>query len=367
MIARLRKWVHTKLFTLLGNTLAPTEWVGLLGSSAPILSRCLYAAADLGIADQLAQGPRSAKEIAEKTQTDEEAIQRVLRTLVTIGFFSTDKQGRYHNTERSRVLLSHTPQSMRNWVCYAGAEWQWNYWGGFKESVRKGGETNAGRLFDWTTQNPAIREQFNAAMEARATKVDEEIFRHMSFSKYQNVIDVGGGKGHFLARLLAKHPTAVATLFDLPETVTEVQESRSHEHFGNRMQLRSGSFFDSVPKGGDLYVLRHVLHNWSDDKALEILRACRRAMDANGTLLVIDMLLEDDSVAAHCMDVAMLHLLGGKERSRNDFDQLLRVAGFKPVQTRPTDGPFSLLFYRPGQAQMDEAVVVAHSPLQAIP
>jgi ubiquinone/menaquinone biosynthesis C-methylase UbiE len=323
--------------------IAPSDAVVYLASTGPILARCLYVAAELGIADRLKDGPRTPQQLADGLGVDADALKRVLQALTPIGFFKRSPLGAFENTQHAKVLLTGTPGSLREWVRYAGAPWHWSHWGDLLVTVEKGGDLRNGMLFEWVETNPEIRAQFNSAMESRSRQMDDKIVRLFDFSGFKKIVDVGGGNGHFVHQVAQRQPNLTATVFDIPPTIAAVRRACAFGPQHGQIELAEGDFFKSVPEGGDLYLIRHVLHNWSDAQARIILENCRKAMSPTARLLVVDMLVQEEALAPRTMDVAMLHLLGGRERTAGQFRTLLKLAGFKLDRVIRTPTPMSLL------------------------
>ncbi len=344
--------------------MAPSDAIAFLGSTGPILSRCLYVVAELGVADHLKGGPRTPHQLGETLAVNPDALKRVLLALSAIGFFRPSGLGAFENTPQSRILMSDHPGSLREWLRYAGAPWQWKHWGELLDTVEKGGDLRCGLLFDWVETNPEIRAQFNAAMQSKAKLVDEKIVELFDFSPFKRVVDVGGGNGHFVHKLIKRQAGLKATVFDIPPTIASLRKACPFGPLHGQIDLVEGDFFKEVPTGGDLYLIRHVLHNWPDSQARIILENCRKAMPPNAQLLVVDMLVEEDELAPRTMDIAMLHLLGGRERTALEFKTLLKQAGFKFMGVVKTSTPMSLLISSVQTLpQENEVGVTSNSPL----
>jgi ubiquinone/menaquinone biosynthesis C-methylase UbiE len=359
MFNRLRQRLFRFMVQCLLRGVSPSEATVFLASTGPVLSRCLYVVAELGVADRLKSGPLTAQQLASALCVDPDALTRVLLALTPTGYFRRDRSGFFRNTPQSRALMTDHPGSLREWVRYAGAPWQWKHWGDLLETVEKGGELRCGLLFDWVETNPEIRSQFNAAMQSKAKQIDERIVELFDFSHFRRVVDVGGGNGHFAHQLVKREPGVKATVFDIPPTISSLRKACPFGPSHDRIDLAEGDFFKSVPEGGDLYLIRHVLHNWPDSQARMILENCRKAMKPSASLLVVDMLLNQNELAPRSMDVAMLHLLGGRERTAEQFKALFQQAGFELTSVQRTSTPMSLLVA--SVAAQSPILVPAHS------
>lgn len=310
-------------------------WPGLLTAQS------MYVAARLGIADLIASGPKTVDELAQASRTDPRALQRLLRVLETIGLFAQDGRGKVYNTAMGELFRSNHPASVRNSLMTNLAPSFWRPLGELEESIRTGrpsfqaifGKT----FFDWLRDDPAEAEKFAAAMNAATAAITPIILGAYDFSQSQTIVDVGGGHGALLIGILSAYPGLRGVLYDLP-VMTDGAEAMRTGPLGPRCEIVSGSFFDFVPAHGGTYILRSVLHDWDDAQAATILRNCRRAMARGRTLLVIEGILEKGS-QQELLDLHMLVLTGGRERSVPDFQYLLHDAGFEILRVVRTSGP----------------------------
>jgi len=200
-------------------------------------------------------------------------------------------------------------------------------------------------LYDWYAQNPEEAGFFNAAMGNLSALAAGELVRVYDFSRVQTVADVGGAHGVLLAAILRANPAAHGILFDLPHVIATAGEVIAAQGLADRCELVSGDFFDEVPAGADLHVLKQIVHNWHDEQAARLLTVCHRALTPNGTLLLVDMVIPayNQPSPAQAMDLNMLVLLGGRERTEEEFRQLLATAGFRLERIIPTHSPFSVI------------------------
>jgi hypothetical protein len=305
----------------------------------------------LGIADVLGPEPRTVDELAEKAEAHAPSLKRVLRALTTLGVFAEDRDGRFRHTDLSRTLRTDHPQSVRAWALMLGAHFVWRPLGDLYESVQTGtpgfrrlyGE----RFFEWTKTHPDDGAIFNAAMTTGSTQRLPSILAAYDFAPFERIVDVGGGHGALLAGILGACPQTRGVLFDLPNVVAGAEPLRA-PGLADRCEIVGGDFFESVPTGGDAYVLSRVIHDWDDSTGLKILVNCRRAIRPNGRLLLIEGVSRppNEPDPNKFLDVWFIGG-GGCERTEVEYRALLRAGGFELVRVVATDGPSAILESRP--------------------
>jgi hypothetical protein len=307
-------------------------------------TQLLYVAAQLRLADLLRNGPRSSAELAASTGAAPSALHRVLRGLVVDGVLDEETDGRFGMTEAGRLLDSDRPDSMWGAVTARG-ELYYQAAGALIETVRHGGtafhHAHGIDFFDALAARPDRGAAFHDSMTARSQQEAAEIVRSYDFSSIKHIVDVGGGRGVLLSVILKTHPHVHGTLLDRREAVLNVPIAVDAAGVASRCALAPGDFFSSVPAGGDLYVLSRVLHDWDDDAAVRILTTCRQAMSDSAVLLIAEAVLPErarDLPAAIRMDLHMLTLLTGKERTLAEFEQVLRQSGFRLKRVVPIEG-----------------------------
>ncbi len=302
-------------------------------------SQCLYVVAELGIAERLADGPKKAAELADLAHCHAGALERVLRALATIGVLRRSEDGSFALTPQAELLRARAEGSVHAEVPHLLDPSCWGAWGRLLHSVRTG-EAAFPAAFGtdaWTyrARHPEVRAVFDrmatAASKRRAAALDERI----DLAGAREIVDVGGGTGALLDELLAGRPTLRGVLLDLPEVVAGAGDLLAAAGVADRCRVGSGSFIEEVPAGGDVYLLKAILHDWNDEAAIAILATCRRAMGPDARLWVIESLLDTEatatpSVRAHLMDLHMLVMHGGRERSAAELAALLEAAGFRP-------------------------------------
>ena len=305
-----------------------------------LFSAALRTAAHYRIADHLAEGPRTPEQLAVATDTHAPHLRRVLRYLAARGIFREDAAGAYQLTPTARPLRTDTPDSLHAAVMMMTDELFLRTSAGLPESIGHG-DTSFERLvgapfYAHLLSDPAKRDLFDDGTSALSVPVDEAVVAAYPFPAAGTVVDVGGGRGGLLRTVLRRHPELTGVLFDqAPPLARHLLDG---DDLKGRWRTEEGDFFRSVPQGGDVYVLKHVLHDWEDDACRSILRTCHTAMAKGTRLLVIDCVLPPGN-APHfgkTLDVAMMAVVRGQERSAEDFSTLLSAGGFRLTRVLPT-------------------------------
>lgn len=295
------------------------------------LSRCLHVATELGVADALGQEPESADALAKKVGANADALYRVIRMLASHGVFDV-RGGKIGHTSASQVLRADHPQSMRGFVRVMAMPIMWDAYGKLEHSVRTG--KAAADFFTYMAANPGAAQIFDDGMTAKAHAQVAGILGSYNFAQFARIADVGGGRGHLLKAVLDAAPKATGVLFEQPHVVAEVKGLASE-----RFNLQGGDFFKDAMPVCDAYVLMQVLHDWDDASAGTILAAIRKAAPADAKLLVIETILPEDAGPhwAKLLDIQMLTMHTGRERTRAEYAALLSRAQFRlerVVETR---------------------------------
>jgi hypothetical protein len=305
------------------------------------LPRCLQVVAELGVADHIDDGPIRLDLLARQSGCDAPTLARMLRLLETASLFRQVGDGWAH-TDLSRYLRSDHPQSMRAFARMIGGPIQWAALGELKSAAQTGQSAMKtvvpGGIWEYVKSHPEDARVFNAAMTSKSAAESAALIPAFDFSPYARIADIGGGRGHVLAAVLAATPSANGILFDLPHVVPAAAENP-------RMQVQGGDFFaDALPQA-DAYIISKVLHDWADEEAAAILRAVRRAAPAGSHLLVIEQVLPlaPEPHPAKVLDVVMLTLTGGRERTRDEYASLFEAGGFRLEKVGPTNGAISVL------------------------
>lgn len=311
-------------------------------------TQAIFAAASLGIADLLADGPKTAAQLAGATESDEGALYRLLRALASLGIFAENEQHEFSLTPMAEYLQSDIPGSKRALAMMSGDE-HFQAWGDILYSIRTG-QTSFDHVygkpfFDYLPDHPAKAEVFDKAMTGIHGRESDVILEAYDFSGFQSLMDVGGGNGSTFIRMLTEFPEMRGTLFDLPHVVERSRANIEQAGMSDRCQLTGGDFFESIPSGADAYFLRHIIHDWDDEKSRTILRNCHIAMSAESTLLIVDSVIPpgNEPFGAKLLDLVMLLIPGGKERTADEFRTLFEESGFELTRIIPTNSELSIL------------------------
>jgi SAM-dependent methyltransferase len=325
----------------------PAAMMGLI--TGYWVSQAVGAVALLGVADHLADGPRRSDELAQAVGADPHALYRVLRLLASLGVFVESSSGSFGLTPLGETLRSDAPGSVRNFAITETAPGHWLPWGRLAESVRTGRpmarEALGMELFDWYAQNPEEADVFTAAMGNLSALAADELVRVYDVSSVRTVADIGGAHGVLLAAVLRANPAARGILFDLPHVIATARDAVAAAGIADRCELVSGDFFDSVPDGADLHLLKQIVHDWDDARATQLLRNCHRALAPAGKLVLVEMVIPSDNrpSPAQAMDLNMLVMQGGRERTEAEYRHLLEAADFRLERVIPTHSPFSVI------------------------
>ena len=323
----------------------------LIGSMR--VTQLIYVAATLGIADQLTDGPKRIEELASTAAVDTNALYRVLRALASQGIFAETGDRHFALTPQAELLRDDVPGSLRAYSMMLGEESYWKPWGALLECV-KTGETAFNRVFgmgrwEYLAAHPDAAETFNRMSASNTDGRATPIVEAYDFSAATTVIDLGGGRGGLMAAILTKHPDVKGVLTDLPAVVAEAKAFIAAQGLGERCQVRANDLFTSVPQGGDIYVMKSVLHGLNDDQAVAVLKNCRAAVTASAKLLVIEAVLPphgSPSPLINMLDVQGMVINGSRERSQEELRAFLETAGFslhRVIQTGTQDQIFESL------------------------
>ncbi|WP_079125761.1 methyltransferase [Streptomyces sp. ERV7] len=301
-----------------------------------LYSAALHTAARFNIADHLADGPRSADELAKAAGVDGPHLFRLLRFLATKGVFREDDEGRFHLTPLAQPLRTDTERSLRDYIMVRGEPVFWQSAAQLHEAVRTGStafENVYGvPFYDHVAADPELGRAFNSSMAAFSETLSNDVVEAVDFSGATTAVDVGGGRGGLLRAILRRNPHMTGTLVDL-EPVVAGHVLDTPELTG-RWSAEAGDFFASVPSGADVYLLKHVLASWPDEECVRILRTCRAAMPAGARLLVINAMIPagNEPHPGKTIDLLMMTVLNGKGRTRAEYEALLATAGFRAAR-----------------------------------
>jgi hypothetical protein len=312
-------------------------------------AQAITAAAELGVADALAKAPLSIDELAGAVDADPDALGRLLRALISRGIFRKLCDGRYDLTPLADTLRSDADVSMAAMARWVGSPQHREHWSHLADAVRTGRavipELRGKPAFEYLAYEPELAEIFNRAMTSASVLSIAPVTAAYDFSPYPTIVDVGGGHGRFLAAVLAATPDARGVLFDQPQVVAGAPTLLREHQAQDRVRIVEGSFFERVPDGGDAYVLKHIIHDWPDDDAVHILRNVRTAAGAGKRVLLVETVIpiHDREFLGKWLDLEMLIAAAARERSADDYGQLLKRAGFQMTRVVETASPFSVV------------------------
>jgi SAM-dependent methyltransferase len=311
-------------------------------------SASIVAAAELGVADLLRDGPKTAAELAGPTGTHAPSLYRLLRALASVGIFVEDGQGRFAQTPLSEMLRSDVPGSQKALAIMMGTE-HFRTWGDLMYSLRTGRnafEHIYGRpVFQYLAQHPTAARNFDEAMVGVHGVETAAMLDVYDFNRFGVVVDVGGGNGSLLTVLLQRCPTVRGVLFDRPDVAEAAKPQVEKTGLANRCAVVPGDFFQTVPPGGDVYLMRHIIHEWNDEQSLTILRNCRKVTPPGGRLLLIECVIlpGNEPHFGKFLDLNMLVIPGGKERTEAEYRDLYAQAGFRLERIYPTRADVSVI------------------------
>jgi O-methyltransferase domain/Dimerisation domain len=304
------------------------------------VTQALYVVTKLGIPDALSAGPRDASSLAAEAGVQPNHLYRILRALSSIGVLSTDERVRFGLTEVGKLLASHPQGSMAMTSIFAGEE-PYRAWGDLLHCVRTG-DTAFDHVygvghFEYLAQHPEASATFNKLM-AWSVQIAGDPLEGYDLGHHKLLVDVGGGNGTLIASALRAHPELRGILFDQAAALAGAAAVLQASEVADRCEVRTGSAFDAVPPGGDVYVMSRVLHDWPDEKALLLLANCRKVMSTGDVLLLVEGVLPEDGVspARLWLDLVMMVMTGGRERTKADWQSLLGRAGFSLTAVRPS-------------------------------
>jgi predicted transcriptional regulator len=315
------------------------------------ISRMLHAVARAGIADRLAKAPQTAKQLAQASGTNAAALHRVLRALASVGVFKEDKQRRFALTPLGETLRSDVAGSMHAFALMMPDDYNWSSWAALERSLEDGGvafeRVHGQRIFDWLGRRPREMEVFSRSMGNLSAMEAPAVAAALELDGVRTLVDVAGAHGGLLATILKANPKLRGVLFDLPDVIEQARQSpvwRSRA-LSSRVEFVSGDYLQEVPAGADAYIMKYIVHDLDDGRAVKLLKNCRRAMNQRGRVLVVDAVIPpgNDPSWGKLLDVNMLVLTGGSERTREEFSSLLGRAGLRLARILATACPLSVV------------------------
>jgi ubiquinone/menaquinone biosynthesis C-methylase UbiE len=322
------------------------------------VSRCLQVIAKLLIADHLSQAPATTEVLARETSTHAPSLYRLLRTVASVGVFQEDEQGRFHMTPIAELLRSDVPDSMQPWLVLRGEEWHRSSWNKLYDTVSTGKTAfniahNEG-LFDYLKHDPDAATVFNRAMAA-TKNFTQAIVDAYNFDDAHKIIDVGGGYGSLLHAILQKNTHLQGVLYDTKKVTEQAKKGIEDAGLGARCEIVAGDFFSEVPMGADVFLLRRIIHDWDDEKSIKILKNCRRAMNNGAKLLLAETIIERGNAPSpgKFYDIDMMVMVGGLERTLDEYTVLFEAAGFTLTNVVSTKSNMSILEGQPKHAHSE--------------
>ena len=312
------------------------------------ISQSVHLAAVLGVADHLKDGPKSSGELATAVNAHPHSLYRLLRALASVGVFAEEGHDRWRLTPLAECLLSDRPGSQRSLAIMNGEE-HFRAWGDLLHSIRTGqpafDHVYGKPIFDYIAGNPRAAAIFDDAMTGVHGAETAAMVEAFDFSRFGTVIDIGGGNGTVITAILQRYPSVRGVLYDLPHVVERARPRLEAAGVAQRCQTVGGDFFTAVPPGGDAYLMRHIIHDWDDAKSLTILGHCRKVMAPTARLLLIETVIPpgNDPCFAKFLDLNMLVLPGGLERTEAEYRALFAAAGFRLERIVPTKADVSVI------------------------
>jgi ubiquinone/menaquinone biosynthesis C-methylase UbiE len=314
------------------------------------VSQAIAVVAELGIADLLKDGTRTAADIARTANASEDGVYRLLRALGSVGLFAETGNRRFRLTQLGRLLRRDSSQALGGYARFTGDQSTWRPWGELRHSVRTG-EPAFDHVFDmpifeYFAKMPESAAVFDAAMTSISTFESKAVVAGYDFSGINTLVDVAGGHGLMIVTILKANRRMRGILFDLPHVTAGASALLQSGGVADRCQIVSGDFFASVPEGGDAYIMKHIIHDWDDDRASQILQNCHRALQPGGKLLIVDAVIPPGNRAhfGKLLDLEMLVLTPrGRERTQAEFRELLKRSGFRLRRVVSTETHLSVV------------------------
>ena len=327
----------------------PPQQVMLQLISGFWISRAIYVVAKLGIPDLLVSSPKTSQELANATGTHAKSLQRIMRALLSVGVFAEGPNRSFALNPISETLRTNVPGSVRWFAISELGEEHYPAWGELMHSVKTGGiafdKAFGMDIWEFFRVHPENAELFNNSMSTMTAMANEEILKNYDFSSIERIVDVGGGHGGLITSILKANPGMRGILFDAESVVSGAREKLDAAGLAQRCETVAGNFFKSVPEGGDAYIMKWIIHDWDDERSKTILKNCRRVINSKGRLLIVDVVIPESNEPhfGKFIDLNMLVMTGGLERTEREFRQLLDESGFKLTRVVPTQTPFSII------------------------
>lgn len=307
------------------------------------VAQSIYAAARLGIADLLKDGAKSCAQLANESGANPQALYRLLRALASVGVFAETETEQFTLTPLAACLRSDVSNSVRDASIMLGDREHYHSWGNILHSIQTGESSFENlfgmNIFEYYAQNPEPAMIFDRAMTSFSSTEIDAVVASYDFSPITQLVDVAGGQGSLLTAILTANPHITGILFDLPDVIARARSVIAAQNVAGRCQLETGNFFESVPVGADAYLLKHIIHDWDDERSITILKNCHRVMTENGRVLVVEQVIPPGNTPfmGKLLDMNMLIMCpGGKERTAAEYQALFQAAGFRLTRIVPT-------------------------------
>jgi hypothetical protein len=328
----------------------PANVVMMQMLTAKWVSASLSVVAELGIADLLAEGDKTADELADAVAAHGPSLYRVLRALASVGVFAETEGRRFTLTPLAECLRSNVPNSTREFARFVAIPAASGSWDHLMHSV-KTGETGlrkafaAKNVFDYLRAHPEEAAIFDGAMTDNSRRTAPAVAEAYDFGRFKQLVDVAGGHGLLLTTILQRFPSLKGVLFDLPEVIAGAKNTLVEYEVDERYKMIGGSFFEAVPAGADAYILKHIIHDWDDERALAILKNIRKVIQPSGRLLLVEVVIApgNEPSFGKLLDLEMLVIPGGRERTSAEFRDLLAGAGFRLAEIHETAAHTSII------------------------
>lgn len=315
----------------------------------PLIQQCICVAAKLGIADLLAEKPQTAEDLASRIGAHAPSLYRLLRALASLGLFAENPDHAFEITPIAALLRCDTPNSMRDFAIFMGEDWLWRVFNEMLHSVKTGStackKVHGLEVWEFLARNPEPAEVFNRAMTSFSLMAVPPILESYDFSEVSTLVDIGGGQGILLAGILKENPRLKGVLFDLPSVIEKGGELLEKEGLADRVELVSGDFFQSVPEGADIYMMKLIIHDWDDECSVAILQNIGSAITEHGKVLIIERVIPEgnEPSLSKIQDIEMMIGPAGKERTEDEYRTLLERSGFRMTRVIPTQSPLSVI------------------------
>jgi O-methyltransferase domain/Dimerisation domain len=313
-------------------------------------ARLVHIAAKLRLADLLKKGPLTVENLAAAAGVQPQPLYRILRALASIGVFAETPNHKFKLTPLAATLQTDIPTSMQAWTLMINENWGWDSWKELLHGTKTGEvpflKAHGIPLFEYFERHPDDLQVFGESMTSISRAENPTIPAAYKFSGIKTLVDVGGGHGSLLATILKANPKLTGVLYDQPSVIARAQKDQhvTAKSIAGRCRLEAGNFFETVPAGGDAYIMKYILHDWNDEACVKILSNCRAAMNEKGKVLVVDNVIEPGNKPSwgKLLDIQML-IIGGRERTKQEFATIFAAAGLKLTRVFPTKGPLSIV------------------------